>query len=572
MEGNGEKFVRVQINGVADNDRLSKVYFLDDDYRTPVEFGAFLQKETGALPLATRFFAQFKDYPIEARNSVGLPVSSHNVSGDGEIVYIMPLGEGSNWYWPPSASRVAIPDIATPSGAVVELETISTRPRVFQVHNLVADDECDQLIALAKGSNELGRSEVGFGGDDEEGDDEEGEEREKSISDVRTSENMFDNNWPLARAIKQRIGELIRIPYERSTHGMFDGLQVLRYNVSKAYDSHEDYFDAEDDEEMNFDTTTGGINRYLTVMLYLNDVEKGGETVFPLAPMDEERSKREGRVPATDEFLDSVGIKAGSWERDMVRQCEQKTVVYPRKGSALLFYSMDPFGIEDSLSNHGGCPVLVGQKWAANVWVWNKNAGFTEGVCDDNELLHFEIVNQMEGDRAVVEVLSFARTSCKGCREPAQTHVELEHGDSFGIFACPSDVYEGWILSEEDDSVGTLVFSSDHFRLDELQRGPVFTIVGENLFLGKDGETEIFVNGKRPPPASAAGNPPKLAALKNRKWQQHSGGLDFPTVYDAHEDMLAKEQAEATVVDLDEGLESFTVTQLDEKGEERAEL
>ena len=79
----------------------------------------------------------------------------------------------------------------------------------------------------------------------------------------------------------------------------------------------------------------------------------------------------------------------------MVRECETRTAVYPRKGSALLFYSMDPFGRLDSLSNHGGCPVLVGQKWAANVWVWNKNAGFVDEECNDKEMLHFEIENML---------------------------------------------------------------------------------------------------------------------------------------------------------------------------------
>ena len=43
----------------------------------------------------------------------------------------------------------------------------------------------------------------------------------------------------------------------------------------------------------------------------------------------------------------------------------------PRKGDALLFYSQKPNGELDPMSLHGGCPVVQGQKWAANLWIWN---------------------------------------------------------------------------------------------------------------------------------------------------------------------------------------------------------
>lgn len=31
-----------------------------------------------------------------------------------------------------------------------------------------------------------------------------------------------------------------------------------------------------------------------------------------------------------------------------------------------------PDGTLDSQSEHGGCPVAEGHKWAANVWIWNR--------------------------------------------------------------------------------------------------------------------------------------------------------------------------------------------------------
>lgn len=45
--------------------------------------------------------------------------------------------------------------------------------------------------------------------------------------------------------------------------------------------------------------------------------------------------------------------------------------IRPNSARAVLFYSQLPNGEEDKASLHGGCPVLSGDKWAANLWVWN---------------------------------------------------------------------------------------------------------------------------------------------------------------------------------------------------------
>lgn len=45
--------------------------------------------------------------------------------------------------------------------------------------------------------------------------------------------------------------------------------------------------------------------------------------------------------------------------------------VKPLRAEAVLFYSQHPDGRVDHASLHGGCPVLEGTKWAANLWVWN---------------------------------------------------------------------------------------------------------------------------------------------------------------------------------------------------------
>ena len=43
--------------------------------------------------------------------------------------------------------------------------------------------------------------------------------------------------------------------------------------------------------------------------------------------------------------------------------------VKPRKGSLVVWWNMDRAGGYDSMTRHGGCPVMVGSKWITNKWV-----------------------------------------------------------------------------------------------------------------------------------------------------------------------------------------------------------
>jgi hypothetical protein len=129
--------------------------------------------------------------------------------------------------------------------------------------------------------------------------------------------------------------------------------------------------------------------------------EAGGETVFSEAwPPELDESERKELPEAIQELRASgaaaaAGIEEDSWEEEMVARCRSKLAVRPTHGRAVLFYSQHPNGIPDGMAKHGGCPVLKGPKWAANLWVWNTPrvsvscccSFFFVGVCSDKILL-----------------------------------------------------------------------------------------------------------------------------------------------------------------------------------------
>ena len=150
---------------------------------------------------------------------------------------------------------------------------------------------------------------------------------------------------------------------------MADAIQVLRYELGQAYITHTDQYavgTVTSEGAHNFDPQTGGANRFATLFLYLSDVAMGGQTVFPasnstpLREPDQVAAKRASELFSPD-----------SWEARAVDTCYSKFAVYPKKGEAILFYTQHEDGALDEDAEHAGCPVLEGEKWAANLWVWN---------------------------------------------------------------------------------------------------------------------------------------------------------------------------------------------------------
>ncbi|OQR82538.1 hypothetical protein ACHHYP_15884 [Achlya hypogyna] len=286
----------------------------------------------------------------------GKLVESYDDIEAGDRLYTVAPGLLFVWPFVKVGHRVRIEAVLSPTGRPIVLESLSETPRVFHVHDFFSDAEADALVAriltIDGEHDKLQQSHVGH------------KSGAKVVSPHRTSENAFDQVSPPALAIRKRSFDLLRIP--KYQDDMCDGLQLLRYQQKQAYIAHTDYFAAATSDDWNWNPKVGGSNRFATVFLYLSNVTAGGQTVFPLAEMPEGVSHPPSAADARGLF------DPKSWEADMVQSCSTRLASYPRKTHAILFYSQKPNGALDPRSLHGGCPVLEGTKWAANLWVWNK--------------------------------------------------------------------------------------------------------------------------------------------------------------------------------------------------------
>ncbi len=96
-------------------------------------------------------------------------------------------------------------------------------------------------------------------------------------------------------------------------------LQILHYGPGEQYRPHYDYFASGD--VVN--------NRISTLVMYLNDVEEGGETYFP----------------------------------------SLRFAVAPKKGGAVYFEYFYGDKRLNELTLHAGNPVTAGEKWVATQWM-----------------------------------------------------------------------------------------------------------------------------------------------------------------------------------------------------------
>jgi len=55
-----------------------------------------------------------------------------------------------------------------------------------------------------------------------------------------------------------------------------------------------------------------------------------------------------------------------------MRKCTQGIMVAPVAGQAVLWYNMHPHGLQTPNALHAACAVEDGEKFAINIWIYNK--------------------------------------------------------------------------------------------------------------------------------------------------------------------------------------------------------
>ncbi|WP_342512385.1 2OG-Fe(II) oxygenase [Sporosarcina sp. FSL K6-1522] len=184
-----------------------------------------------------------------------------------------------------------------------EIDIIMTKqdPLIVILGNVLSNEECEELIRLSK--DKMQRSKIGA---------------TREVNEIRTSSSMFfkDSEHGIVAKVEKRIASIMNIPIE---HG--EGLQILQYTPGQEYKAHHDFFKSTSKVANN--------NRISTLVMYLNDVEQGGETFFPKLELS----------------------------------------VSPQKGTAVYFEYFYNDEILNDLTLHGGAPVIAGEKWVATQWM-----------------------------------------------------------------------------------------------------------------------------------------------------------------------------------------------------------
>lgn len=188
---------------------------------------------------------------------------------------------------------------------------------IYEINNVLNKDECNLIIQTSK--DRLVRSSV---------------ISTNPVSDIRTSKNTFlhksNEEIPINEILKKI--DILTTKISGKPMENQEPLQVVKYDKNQQYKNHYDCCVPHESELCIEDAKRFGY-RHSTLLLYLNDVNQGGETDFPLL---------------------NYKFK-------------------PKMGCGIFFFNLvkdeSKFNV---LSKHAGLPPLQDEKWVCNKWIRTK--------------------------------------------------------------------------------------------------------------------------------------------------------------------------------------------------------
>jgi prolyl 4-hydroxylase len=219
----------------------------------------------------------------------------------------------------------------------LSMQVVSVTPRVLVMEDFLTLEECQALMALAASQGLKGSTLYAGGMAQQQRDVSTRSSTNTWLS--RETSNVTDRIYRRAAQILRMKESLLQQPPfyradeegDYTQHSIAESLQVVRYAPGEEYAAHHDF--VYPSLRHRYQPT-----RYATLLLYLNDDFTGGQTNFPRAVNP---SQQEG------------------------------ITITPKAGKAVLFYNVLPDGNVDDLSQHQSLPVIDGEKWLANLWIWD---------------------------------------------------------------------------------------------------------------------------------------------------------------------------------------------------------
>ena len=180
--------------------------------------------------------------------------------------------------------------------------------KVYIIDNFMTQDECNKIIDGSQGN--MTPSTLTRASDD---------------PDYRNSETCYFNGTPIQTHVNKKICDAMGI-----NNNMSEPCQIQHYKLGNQFKEHHDFFHGGDEfEEFAGDASSYQGQRTWTFMVFLNNVKKGGET----------------------EFISLNNLH-----------------VTPKKGTAVVWNSLNGDGTTNDRTLHQGKPILGGEKYIITKW------------------------------------------------------------------------------------------------------------------------------------------------------------------------------------------------------------